>query len=105
MVTIIYLDFGISIKSLQFSVKNKELQSKTKQQSDKNSELLDKMELTVDKLNHTYKNVHKLYDFIIENPLRNYIPPKRLFKDETYMDFESEFTMYYRMATESQKFK
>ncbi|EDS25638.1 conserved hypothetical protein [Culex quinquefasciatus] len=37
------------------------------------------------------------YDFVLANPLRKYVPPKKLFNGRNYREYESEYLMYYRM--------
>lgn len=37
------------------------------------------------------------YNFVLANPLRKYVPPKKLFNGRNYREYESEYLMYYRM--------
>ncbi|XP_065077175.1 augmin complex subunit dgt5-like [Ochlerotatus camptorhynchus] len=37
------------------------------------------------------------YSFVLANPLREYVPPKKLFNGRNYREYESEYLMYYRM--------
>uniref|UniRef100_A0A1Q3FX32 Uncharacterized protein n=1 Tax=Culex tarsalis TaxID=7177 RepID=A0A1Q3FX32_CULTA len=37
------------------------------------------------------------YNFVRANPLRKYVPPKKLFNGRNYREYESEYLMYYRM--------
>ncbi|XP_017472394.1 PREDICTED: uncharacterized protein LOC108363517 [Rhagoletis zephyria] len=72
---------------------------KIKQHREQIEEMLDKIDVTSINTNRTLQKLLKLYDFILSNPLRRYIPPQRNFNNQTYADYEAEFSMYYRMAT------
>lgn len=37
------------------------------------------------------------YNFVLANPLRKYVPPKKLFNGRNYREYEGEYLMYYRM--------
>ncbi|XP_054740347.1 augmin complex subunit dgt5 isoform X1 [Anastrepha obliqua] len=72
---------------------------KIKQHREQIEEMLDKIDVTNINTNRTLHKLSKLYDFILANPLRRYIPSDRKYNNQTYADYEGEFSMYYRMAT------
>uniref|UniRef100_A0A1I8NYQ8 Uncharacterized protein n=1 Tax=Stomoxys calcitrans TaxID=35570 RepID=A0A1I8NYQ8_STOCA len=88
-----------------FFVDPQQFQSKAKQQHDRINEILDKIDVCSV---NTLQNLQKLatfYDFLIENPLRHFIPPSKTFNNQTYADYESEFVMYLRIATTGNSIK
>lgn len=72
---------------------------KIKQHREQIEELLDKIDVTTINTNRTLHKLSKLYEFMLSNPLRHYIPNERNYSNQTYADYEAEFSMYYRMAT------
>ncbi|CAD7013877.1 unnamed protein product [Ceratitis capitata] len=74
-------------------------QQKIKQHREQIEEMLDKIDVTNINTNRTLQKLSKLYEFILSNPLRHYIPLERNYNNQTYADYEAEFSMYYRMAT------
>ncbi|XP_067630740.1 augmin complex subunit dgt5 [Eurosta solidaginis] len=72
---------------------------KMKQHREKVEELLDKMDVNNINTNRTLNKLSKLYEFILANPLRHYIPSDRSYSNQTYADYEAEYSMYHRMAT------
>lgn len=75
------------------------VRQKVKEQHENIAELLDKTRIVEISTFRSLKKVSKFYDFLIENPLRHYIPSTKLFNNQTYSDYESEYLMYYRVAT------
>ncbi|XP_011196507.1 augmin complex subunit dgt5 isoform X2 [Zeugodacus cucurbitae] len=72
---------------------------KIKQHREQIEEMLDKIDVSSINTNRTLHKLSKLYDFMLANPLRHYIPAERNYNNQTYADYEAEFSMYYRMAT------
>ncbi|XP_014099947.1 augmin complex subunit dgt5 [Bactrocera oleae] len=72
---------------------------KIKQHREQIEEMLDKIDVVNINTNRTLHKLSKLYDFMLVNPLRHYIPTEKNYNNQTYSDYEAEFLMYYRMAT------
>ncbi|XP_055702580.1 uncharacterized protein LOC129801497 [Phlebotomus papatasi] len=41
-------------------------------------------------------------DFLIDNPMRNYVPPEKKVNGHTYKEYETEFMLHYRQIAESE---
>lgn len=87
-----FYDSFISVDPLQFKCK-------AKQQHDRIIETIDKIDVCSVNTIHSLQKLAKFYDFLIENPLRHFIPPSKNFNNQSYADYEAELTMYIRMAT------
>lgn len=85
--------------NLFISVDISALKLKAKQEHDRIAELLDKIHVTSNNTMHQLERLNKLYDFIIANPLRHFIPITKKFNNQSYCEYEAEFELYYRMAT------
>ncbi|KAL9913463.1 augmin complex subunit dgt5 [Glossina fuscipes] len=81
------------------------LKLKAKQEHDRIAELLDKIHDTTNNTMHQLERLNKLYDFIIANPLRHFIPITKKFNNQSYCEYEAEFELYYRMATAGNSIK
>ncbi|XP_034479494.1 augmin complex subunit dgt5 [Drosophila innubila] len=75
------------------------LKMKARRQHDKIVQYLDNIEALGVKTQHRLQRAERIYQFILENPLRQYVPPKIKVKNASYADYESEFKLYYRIAT------
>ncbi|EDW08268.1 augmin complex subunit dgt5 [Drosophila mojavensis] len=62
-------------------------------------QLLDNIESLGTKTQHQLHRIKRIYRFIVENPMRLYVPPNRCYKNANFSVYESEFNLYYRMAT------
>uniref|UniRef100_A0A1A9W9P4 Uncharacterized protein n=1 Tax=Glossina brevipalpis TaxID=37001 RepID=A0A1A9W9P4_9MUSC len=75
------------------------LKLNAKREHDKITELLDKIHVTSNNTLDQLERTDKLYNFIITNPLRHFIPKTKKFNNRSYCEYEEEFELYYRMAT------
>jgi len=75
------------------------LKLKARRQHDEIVQYLDNIESLGVKTEHRLQKAKRIYQFILDNPLSKYVPPKRSFNNASYADYESEFNLYYRMAT------
>jgi hypothetical protein len=66
------------------------------------TELLDQIDVITINCNRTIAIVQKYYDFLVTNPLRNYVPLSKLFNGRTYREYEAEYMMYYRILRGAQ---
>ncbi|XP_037951520.1 augmin complex subunit dgt5-like [Teleopsis dalmanni] len=76
------------------------LNEKQKLQQERILQIFDKIKETNVSTDYILNKCSKLYNFRLENPLRHYIPPSKTFNDQTYSEYESEYNLYYRLATE-----
>ncbi|XP_061394199.1 augmin complex subunit dgt5 [Musca vetustissima] len=88
-----------------FFVDPQQYKQKAKQQHDRIIEVLDKIDVCSVNTLHSLQKLAKFYDFLIENPLRHFIPPTKTFNNQTYADYEGELTMYIRIATTGNSIK
>ncbi|XP_037944742.1 augmin complex subunit dgt5-like [Teleopsis dalmanni] len=72
---------------------------KQKLQKEIIAQLFDKIKETGINTEHILNRCSKLYNFLLENPLRHYIPHHKTFNNQTYSDYESEYNFYYRLST------
>ncbi|KAI8128742.1 hypothetical protein FF38_09976 [Lucilia cuprina] len=78
---------------------------RAKQQHDRIIEILDKIDVCSINSLRCLQKLTKTYDFLIENPLRHFIPSTKLFNNQSYADYEAELLMYIRMATTGNSIK
>lgn len=91
--------------SLSISVDPQAFQERAKHQHDRIIEILDKIDVcSINSLRNLQK-LTKIYDFLIENPLRHFIPSTKLFNNQSYADYEAELLMYIRIATTGKSIK
>ena len=77
-----------------------ELKQKAKQHTDEIAEILDKIDMIAINTQQTLNKTEKYYKFLLNLPLKNFIPPNKLLNRRSYVNYDSEYNMYYRMATE-----
>ncbi|KXJ83175.1 hypothetical protein RP20_CCG008415 [Aedes albopictus] len=58
---------------------------------------LDEIEAIATNTQQVIEKGRVYYNFVVANPLRRYVPPKKLFNGRNYREYESEYLMYYRM--------
>lgn len=75
------------------------LKMKARRQHDEIVQYLDNIEALGVKTQHRLQKAKRIYQFILDNPLSKYVPPKKSFNNASYTDYESEFNLYYRIAT------
>jgi hypothetical protein len=61
------------------------------------TELLDQIGQITITSGQTIDRLRKYYNFLVTNPLRNYVPLSKLFNGRTYREYEAEYMMYYRI--------
>ncbi|XP_033244988.1 augmin complex subunit dgt5 [Drosophila miranda] len=76
-----------------------DLKLKARRQQDKIEQKLDSITGIAVKSRLQLEKAERIYHFILENPLNRYVPPTKVFSNGTFSDYESEFNLYYRMAT------
>jgi len=73
------------------------------QKRDANREAISELLDEITKINvHTaslLRESNDLYNYAVTNPLKKFVPPTRKFDGKTYIEFESEFMLYYRMIS------
>ncbi|XP_075165668.1 dim gamma-tubulin 5 [Haematobia irritans] len=88
-----------------FLVDPQQYKLKAKQQHDRIIEILDKIDVCSVNTLHSLQKLAKIYDFLIENPLRHFIPPSKTYNNQSYADYEGELVMYTRIATTGNSIK
>ncbi|XP_013097699.2 augmin complex subunit dgt5 [Stomoxys calcitrans] len=88
-----------------FLVEPQQYKLKAKQQHDRIIEILDKIDVCSVNTLHNLQKLSKFYDFLIENPLRHFIPATKTYNNQTYADYEGELVMYARIATTGNSIK
>ncbi|XP_030385284.1 augmin complex subunit dgt5 [Scaptodrosophila lebanonensis] len=78
---------------------------KAKCQNEQVVQSLDNLESTGAKTKHLLQRAERIFRFILHNPLHHYVPPKRCYNNATYADYESEFNLYHRIATNGSSIK
>lgn len=58
---------------------------------------LDEIEAIATNTQQVIEKGRVYYNFVLANPLRKYVPPKKLFNGRNYREYENEYLMYYRM--------
>ncbi|KAM8711376.1 hypothetical protein ACLKA7_000504 [Drosophila subpalustris] len=81
------------------------LKMKARRQHDEIVQYLDNIEAIGHKTENRLQRAKRIYQFMLDNPLRQYVPPKILVKNASYADYESEFKLYYRIATKGGSIK
>ncbi|BFG05227.1 augmin complex subunit dgt5 [Drosophila madeirensis] len=76
-----------------------DLKLKARRQHEEIEQKLDSLMAIGMKSKLMLQKAERIYHFILENPLQRYVPPTKLFSNGTFSDYESEFNLYYRMAT------
>ncbi|KAH8407460.1 hypothetical protein KR222_001470, partial [Zaprionus bogoriensis] len=76
-----------------------DLKLRARRQHEEITQLLDNIEALDVRAQLQLQKAERNYRFILDNPLRKYIPPTRRYNNATYADYESEFNLYYRIAT------
>lgn len=74
-----------------------ELSKIKQQQIDDVAEIMDKTTIMCSNTKEILNNIERYYTFLIENPLRKYIPKTKMFDSLTYFDYEREFLLYYNI--------
>ncbi|XP_017069399.1 augmin complex subunit dgt5 [Drosophila eugracilis] len=76
-----------------------DLRLKASRQHEEIDQLLDNLMAIGVKTQLQLEKAERIYHFLLENPLRRYVPPGNLYKNGSYADYEAEFNLYYRMVT------
>ncbi|XP_030560120.1 augmin complex subunit dgt5 [Drosophila novamexicana] len=76
-----------------------DLKLKARRQHEEIVQLLDNIESLGDKTQHQLHRIERIFRFIVDNPLRQYVPPSKRFNNANFAVYESEFNLYYRIAT------
>ncbi|XP_017039227.1 augmin complex subunit dgt5 [Drosophila ficusphila] len=76
-----------------------DLRLKANRQHEEIDQLLDNLMAIGVKTQLQLEKAERIYHFLLENPLRRYVPPSRRYNNGSFADYESEFNLYYRMAT------
>lgn len=95
----------ISFLLFSISVDPQAFKERAKQQHDRIIEILDKIDVCSLNSLRSLQKLTNIYDFLIENPLRHFIPSTKLFNNQSYADYEAELLMYIRMATTGNSIK
>ncbi|EDV56304.1 augmin complex subunit dgt5 [Drosophila erecta] len=76
-----------------------DLRLKASRQHEEIDQLLDNLMAIGVKTQLQLEKAERIYQFLLENPLRRYVPPSKRYNSGSFADYESEFNLYYRMAT------
>ncbi|EDW02395.1 augmin complex subunit dgt5 isoform X2 [Drosophila grimshawi] len=76
-----------------------DLKLKARRQHEEIIQILHNIEALGTKTQHQLQRLKRIFRFITENPLRKYVPPTKLFNNANFAVYESEFNLYYRIAT------
>lgn len=76
-----------------------DLKLKARRQHEEIVQLLENIEALGVRAQHQLQKAECNYHFILDNPLKRYVPPTKKYNNATYADYESEFNLYYRIAT------
>ncbi|XP_060659220.1 augmin complex subunit dgt5 [Drosophila nasuta] len=90
-------DLKLNLKPLIVDPHNMKL--KARRQHDEIVQLLDNIKALGVKGQLQLQKVNRIYHFAMDNALHKYVPPKRTFNGACFADYESEFNLYYRIAT------
>ncbi|KAH8369927.1 hypothetical protein KR093_001482 [Drosophila rubida] len=90
-------DLKLNLKPLIVDPHN--LKLKARRQHEEIVQLLDNIKALGVKGQLQLQKVKRIYQFALDNPLHKYVPSKRTFNGACFADFESEFNLYYRIAT------
>lgn len=83
-------DFDISVDESKLNIQ------KT-QQDDQLAEITDEAAAMCANIHRVFNNIQRYVKFINENPLSKFIPKTETFNGKTYIEYEREFMMYYKM--------
>lgn len=75
---------------------HRKFKSNVNRQNEKLAEIFDKMNHVSIKNIQILKSASKIFKFVENNPLRNYVPKTQKYKNVSYEEYENEFMMYYR---------
>ncbi|XP_017125148.1 augmin complex subunit dgt5 [Drosophila elegans] len=76
-----------------------DLRLRASRQHEEIDHLLDNLMAIGVKTQLQLEKAERIYHFLLENPLRRYVPPGKRYNNGSFADYESEFNLYYRMAT------
>ncbi|XP_064548033.1 augmin complex subunit dgt5 [Drosophila montana] len=76
-----------------------DLKLKARRQHEEIVQLLDNIESLGEKTQHQLHRIERIFRFIVDNPMRQYVPPTKRFNNANFAVYESEFNLYYRIAT------
>ncbi|XP_017019786.1 augmin complex subunit dgt5 [Drosophila kikkawai] len=76
-----------------------DLRLKASRQQDEMDQLLDNMQAIGVKIQLQRDRAERIYRFLLDNPLRRFVPPSKRHNNGSFADYESDFNLYYRMAT------
>lgn len=76
-----------------------DLRLKASRQHEEIDQLLDNLMAIGVKTQLQLEKAERIYQFLLENPLRRYVPPSKRYNNGSFADYESEFNLYYRMTT------
>ncbi|XP_020803295.1 augmin complex subunit dgt5 [Drosophila serrata] len=76
-----------------------DLRLKVSRQQDEMDQLLDNMNAIGVKTQLQRDRAERIYRFLLDNPLRRFVPPSKRHNNGSFADYECEFNLYYRMTT------
>ncbi|KAH8253516.1 hypothetical protein KR032_005893 [Drosophila birchii] len=76
-----------------------DLRLKASRQQDEMDQLLDNMHAIGVKTQLQWDRAERIYRFLLDNPLRRFVPPSKRHNNGSFADYESEFNLYYRMTS------
>lgn len=80
------------------SVDESKLNEQKFQQNDNLAQITDETSAICANIQRIYHNIQRYIQFIEENPLSKLIPRTEMYNSKTYLEYEREFMMYYRMV-------
>ncbi|CAO1401419.1 unnamed protein product [Diamesa hyperborea] len=86
-------------QSLSIDINPIALKEQSRLNNEAINEFIDKISRTNVSTKGLLRKTRKYLDFSMKNPLRKFIPATKKFNGTTYIEYEAEFMMYYRMIS------
>lgn len=86
-------------QSLSIDLNTTELKEQSRSNNEAINEFIDKISRINVSTQGLLRKTRKYLNFAMKNPLRKFIPADKKFNGRTYIDYEAEFMVYYRMIS------
>lgn len=86
-------------QSLSIDINSDALKEQSRSNNEAINEFIDKISRINVSTKGLLRKTRKHLDFSMKNPLRKFIPATKKFNGRTYIDYEAEFMVYYRMIS------
>lgn len=81
--------------SSSFTVTTTSFNQKQYNNNNRIEEIIDRIDALRADTAQTIKDIHKYFDFLLKNPLKQFIPKTKLFNGRAFHEYEEEFLIQY----------